>query len=213
VDEIAASLKVDPVEYRLRHLSDPRLINLINAVVQKANWETRPSPGFGGPFRRPGSGRGFSCVLYSGFDGYSATVAEVIVDVETGNITVTKVTTGIDTGAVINPDGLRNQMEGQVIQGISRALYEEVKFDRAASKVISNDWRSYPVLKFGDPLPEMVTVLINNLNAPVTGAGEVTITTIASAIGNAIYDATGVRMRQIPLSAENFLAAKAAHKV
>ena len=213
VDEIAASLKVDPVEYRLRHLSDPRLINLINAVVQKANWETRPSPGFGGPFRRPGSGRGFSCVLYSGFDGYSATVAEVIVDVETGNITVTKVTTGIDTGAVINPDGLRNQMEGQVIQGISRALYEEVKFDRAASKVTSNDWRSYPVLKFGDPLPEMVTILINNLNAPVTGAGEVTITTIASAIGNAIYDATGVRMRQIPLSAENFLAAKAAHKV
>src|SRR5262249_16644753 len=115
----------------------------------------------------------------------------------------------------IRPCGqsVHGEMEGQVIQGISRALYEEVKFDRAASKVTSNDWRSYPVLKFGDPLPEMVTILINNLNAPVTGAGEVTITTIASAIGNAIYDATSVRMGQIPLSAENFLAAKAAHKV
>ena len=132
---------------------------------------------------------------------------------ETGNIKVTKVTTGIDTGAVINPDGLRNQMEGQVIQGISRTLSEEVKFDRAASKVTSNDWRSYSVLKFGDAIPEIVTVLINNLNAPVTGAGETTITTIGSAVANAIYDATGVRMRQIPLTAENFLAAKAAQKI
>src|SRR5262249_6406592 len=106
----------------------------------------------------------------------------------------------------------RNQMEGQIIQGISRALYEEVKFDRAASSVTSNDWRSYPVLKFGDVIPQIATVLINNLDAPVTGAGEVTITTIASAIGNAIYDASGVRMRRIPLTPENFLAAKAAQK-
>src|SRR5262249_26442557 len=150
------------VEYRLRHLSDPRLINVVKTVAQKALWVTRPSPRVFNPFSPPGTGRGFSCVLYEGNDGYCATVAEVFVDQETGIIKVTKVTAGIDTGLVINPNGLSNQMEGQVIQGISRTLYEEVKFDRAASTITSNDWRSYPVLKFGDTIPEIVTVLINN---------------------------------------------------
>ena len=99
-----------------------------------------------------------------------------------------------------------------MIQGISRTLYEEVQFDRASSSITSKDWISYPVLKFGDMIPEIVTVLINNLNAPVTGAGETTITLVAAAIGNAIFDATGVRMRQIPFTPEAFLAAKAAQK-
>jgi CO/xanthine dehydrogenase Mo-binding subunit len=156
------------------------------------------------------NGRGFSCVLYEGLDGYCAMVAEVRVDQETGIITVTKATAGLDTGPVINPNGLRNQMEGQVVQGISRTLFEEVKFDRAASNITSKDWISYPVLRFGNVLPEIDTVLINNLKAPPTGAGETTITIVAAAIGNAIYDATGVRMRQIPFTPENFLAAKAA---
>ncbi len=101
---------------------------------------------------------------------------------------------------------------GQVIQGISRTIYEEVKFDRASSSITSKDWVSYPVLKFGETIPEIVTILINNLNAPVTGAGETTITTMAAAIGNAIHDATGVRLRQIPFTPESFLAAKAAQK-
>src|SRR5205823_14421618 len=104
------------------------------------------------------TGRGVACALYEGNNGYVAMVAEVSVDQDKGNITVTKVTTSIDTGPVINPDGLRNQMEGQVIQGISRALVEEVKFDKAANAVTSNDWVSYPVLKFGDVLPVIDTV-------------------------------------------------------
>ncbi len=218
MDEIAASLQADPVQYRLRHLSDPRFINVVSTVAQKALWDTRPSPKADNPILRLFSGtrvvtgRGFSCVLYEGNDGYCATVAEVFVDEMTGVIKVTKVTAGIDTGPVINPDGLRNQMEGQVIQGISRTIYEEVKFDRASSSITSKDWVSYPVLKFGETIPEIVTVLINNLNAPVTGAGETTITTIAAAIGNAIYDATGVRLRQIPFTPESFLAAKAEQK-
>jgi len=218
MDEIAASLQADPVQYRLRHLSDPRFINVVSTVAQKALSDTRPSPKADNPILRLFSGtrvvtgRGFSCVLYEGNDGYCATVAEVFVDEMTGVIKVTKVTAGIDTGPVINPDGLRNQMEGQVIQGISRTIYEEVKFDRASSSITSKDWVSYPVLKFGETIPEIVTVLINNLNAPVTGAGETTITTIAAAIGNAIYDATGVRLRQIPFTPESFLAAKAAQK-
>ena len=216
MDEIAASLKADPVQYRLSHLSDPRFINVVNSVAQRARWDTRPSPKGGNPFN-PGNtgvvtGRGFSCVLYEGLDGYCAMVAEVIVDQDNGIIKVTKVTAGIDTGPVISPNGLRNQMEGQVIQGISRTLVEEVKFDRAAGNITSKDWISYPVLRFGDVLPAIDTVLINNLSAPVTGAGETTITIVAAAIGNAIYDATGVRMRQIPFTPENFLAAKAAQK-
>jgi CO/xanthine dehydrogenase Mo-binding subunit len=103
-------------------------------------------------------------------------------------------------------------MEGQVIQGISRTLIEEVKFDPAVRAVTSNDWLSYPVLSFGGGLPEIDTVLINNLKVAPTGAGETIITLVGSAIGNAVFDATGVRMRQIPLTPANFLAAKAAPK-
>jgi len=216
MDEIAASVKADSVLYRLRHLSDPRLIGVINAVARKAGWDTRPSPKAGNARTGVVSGRGVSCVLYSGFDGYCALVAEVSVDQDKGTITVTKVTAGIDTGQVINPNGLRNQMEGQVIQGMSRALVEEVQFrnrEGSGSFVSSADWYSYPVLRFGDALPEIVTVLINNHKIPPTGAGETIITLVASAIGNAVFDATGVRMRQIPMTAANFLAAKAAQKV
>ncbi len=213
MDEIAASLKVDPVLYRLRHLTDQRLIGVLNAVTRKAVWDTRPSPEAGNARTGVATGRGVACVLYSGFDGYCAVVAEVSVNQDTGSIAVTKVTAGLDTGAVVNPNGLRNQMEGQVIQGMSRALIEEVKFDKAAGAVTSNDWISYPVLKFGDTIPEIDTVLINNLKAAPTGAGETIITLMPAAIGNAVYDATGVRLRQIPMTPDNFLAAKAAQKV
>ncbi|PWT98523.1 MAG: hypothetical protein C5B51_28935, partial [Terriglobia bacterium] len=215
MDEIAASVKADSVAYRLRHLTDPRLIGVINAVAQKAGWDTRPSPKPGNARTGVVSGRGVSCVLYSGFDGYVALIAQVSVNQETGVITVTKVTAGLDTGPVINPNGLANQMEGQVIQGISRALVEEVRFrsQPGGGFVSSVDWNSYPVLSFGNPLPEIDTVMINNLKVAPTGAGETVITLVASAIGNAVYDATGVRMRQIPLTPANFLAAKAAQKV
>jgi CO/xanthine dehydrogenase Mo-binding subunit len=220
MDEIAAGLRVDPIQYRLRHLADPRFINVVNSVAQRAGWDTRPSP-------KPANsnsvfnffhgvtgvtGRGFSCVLYEGLDGYCAVVAEVSVDTATGIITVTKATVGIDTGAVVNPNGLRNQMEGQVIQGISRTLHEEVKFDRASSTVTSQDWRSYPVLQFGDTIPIIDTLLINNVSAPPTGAGEIAITVVAAAINNAVFDATGIRLRQVPLTPDRFLAAKAAQK-
>ena len=209
MDEVAASLKVDPVQYRLRHLADARMINVVNVTAQKALWETRPSPKPGNARTGVVTGRGFAQVLYEGNNGYCGLVAEVSVDQDAGNIMVTRVTTSLDTGPVINPNGLRNQMEGQVIQGISRALIEEVKFDKA---VTSNDWVSYPVIKFGDVLPEINTVLINNLKVAPTGAGETTITIIVAAIANAIYDATGVRMRQVPFTPANFLAAKGAQK-
>jgi CO/xanthine dehydrogenase Mo-binding subunit len=150
--------------------------------------------------------------LHQTANGYAAMAAEVVVNESTGEITVMKVITSIDAGPVVNPDGITNQMEGQVIQGISRTLYEEVLFDRASSSITSKDWRSYWVLKFGDTIPEIVSILINSLNAPVAGSGEITITLVASTIGNAVYDATGVRMRQVPFTPEAFLAAKKEQK-
>jgi CO/xanthine dehydrogenase Mo-binding subunit len=219
MDEIAASLKQDPVMYRLRHLTDARLIAVINAVTQKAGWDTRPSPKPGNAHKGVVTGRGFACVLYSGFDGYVAVVAEVSVNQDTGVITVTKVTAGIDTGPVINPNGLQNQMEGQVIQGTSRALLEEVKFTNTGAggvgggTVTTNDWDTYTVFEFGDTIPTIDSVLINNLKVAPTGAGETVITLMPAVIGNAVYDATGVRLRQIPMTPANFLAAKAVQKV
>jgi nicotinate dehydrogenase subunit B len=218
MDEIAASLKQDPVQYRLRHLTDQRLIAVLNAVAQNAHWDTRPSPRPGNPHSANVTGRGVSCALYSGFDGYCAVVVEVSVNQDTGVITLTKATAGIDTGPVINPDGLRNQMEGQVLQGMSRTLLEEVKFTNTGAggvgggTITTNDWDSYVVLEFGDNIPEIDTVLIDNRKVAPTGAGETIITLMPAAIGNAVFDATGVRLRQIPLTPANFLAAKAAQK-
>jgi len=215
MDEIAATLKVDPISYRTRHLSNQRLINVITTVTQNALWDTRPSPKPGNARTGVVTGRGFSCVLYEGLGGYTAMVAEVSVDQDKGVITVTKATAGIDTGPIANPNGLANQLEGQVIQGISRTLVEEVKFRNTGNGgvITSGDWASYPVISFGDPLPTINTVLINNLNAGLTGAGECLLTIVSAAIGNAVFDATGVRMRQIPFTPANFLAAKAAQKV
>jgi CO/xanthine dehydrogenase Mo-binding subunit len=209
MDELAASVKADPIEYRLRYVTDPRLINAMNLTMQKAGWDTRPSPKPGNPRTGVVTGRGFSCVLYSGNNGYCAMVVEVSVDQDSGAISVTRIVTSLDTGPVCNPDGLRNQMEGGALQGVSRALHEEVKWSNRAGIITSSDWLSYPVYQFGDPLPVIETIPINNLNALPRGAGETTITLTGSAIGNAVFDATGVRMRQIPLTPANFLAAKA----
>jgi CO/xanthine dehydrogenase Mo-binding subunit len=193
----------------LRHLSDPRLIGVLNAAASAANWDTRPSPKPGNAKTGVVTGRGISCVLYEGDNGYSAMVAEVSVDQATGIITVTRIVTSQDSGPVSNPDGLRNQMEGGSLQGMSRALHEEVKWNAATDEITTIDWRTYPVSQFGDPLPIIETVVLNPLNVPQLGAGECTITIAASAIGNAVFDATGARLRQVPFTPERVLAALA----
>ena len=207
VDEVAAAVADDPVQYRLRHLYDPRLIGVINAVANAANWDTRPSPKQGNPTTGVVTGRGVSCVLYEGNNGYSAMVAEVSVDQDTGTITVTRLVASQDSGPVSNPDGLRNQMEGGALQGLSRALHEEMTWSAASGAITSLDWRSYPVFQFGNPLPVIDTVVLNPLNVPQLGAGECTITTVAAAIGNAVFDATGVRLRQAPFTPARVLVA------
>ena len=215
MDELAAAAKADPVEYRLRHLRDPRLQAVVQAAAKAANWQPRPSPN---PEPRTStqnrstqnrepqvvSGRGVACVLYEGDNGYCAMVAEVDVHLETGAVDVKRLVLALDSGPISNPDGLRNQAEGGALHGMSRALFEEVMWDN--EKVTSVDWRTYRTFPVGFKIPKVETVLINTLEAEACGAGETSITVTAAAIGNAIFDATGRRLRQVPFTPERLLS-------
>jgi CO/xanthine dehydrogenase Mo-binding subunit len=210
MDEIAAALKMDPVAFRLNHLSDLRLMTALDSAAFAANWDTRSSPKPGNAKTGVVTGRGVSCVEYEGNNGYCALVAFVSVDQGSGIVTVTNIFASQDSGPVMNPNGMRNQMEGGALQGVSRALFEQVSWNNRAGIVTSTDWLSYPVYQFGDFLPAITTVLIDQPTQPAKGSGECTITLVGSAIGNAIFDATGVRMRQIPFTPANFMAAQTA---
>jgi CO/xanthine dehydrogenase Mo-binding subunit len=204
LDEIAASVNADPVQYRLRHLSDPRLREVLTAAAAKAGWDTRSSPrtGIG---QGVVTGRGVSCVLYEGDNGYCGVVAEIEVDQDTGLVVVRRCVAAIDCGPISNPDGLRNQVEGGIIHGMSRALREEVTW--SAERVTSVDWQTYRPWYLGDEVPVIESVLIDRPDAAAAGAGETSITVTAAAIGNAIFDATGARVRQIPFTPERVKAA------
>jgi CO/xanthine dehydrogenase Mo-binding subunit len=200
MDELAAHAKADPVEFRLRHLHNERVIGVLTAAAKAAHWETRPSPKPGNRRTGVAAGRGVACVAYEGDNGYTGIVVDVEVNQETGQVSVKRMWVAIDAGPISNPDGLRNQAEGGALQGMSRALGEEVTWDD--QKVTSVDWRTYHSLPLGFDLPSIECVLVNRPDEEATGAGETSITVIAAAIGNAIFDATGVRLRQIPLTPE-----------
>lgn len=205
MDELAARAKADPVEFRLRHLSDERLIAVVKAAAELANWEARPAAKQ--QSRRTGvvSGRGFSCVAYEGENGWAAMVADVEVNQDNGKVTVKRIFFSNDSGPISNPDGLRNQIEGGALQGMSRALGEEVTWDN--EKVTSVDWQTYHSLPLGIEVPEFKVKLINRPDERATGAGETSITIVAAAIANAIFDATGARIRQAPFTPERVKAA------
>jgi nicotinate dehydrogenase subunit B len=202
IDEVAAAVNADPIEFRLRHIKEPRDIAVIKAAAEKANWDTRPSP------RRDQtgtkvSGRG---IAYAQRNGTRvAVIAEVDVDRSTGKIRARKFTVAHDCGQIINPDGLVKCVEGNIVQGVSRALWEEVTFDRNA--VTSIDWITYPILDITETPGEVNVVLINHPEIPPSGAGEPSIRPVAAAIANAIFDATGVRIRRVPFSPERVKAA------
>lgn len=208
MDEVAAAAKQDPVAFRLRHLRDPRLREVVKSVAKAANWAARPSPRPG--IRRTGvaAGRGVSCVLYGGDNGYVAMVAEVEVNQDTGGVAVKRLVLASDCGPISNPDGLRNQLEGAALQGVSRTLLEEVTWDD--QKVTSIDWQTYPPLFLGPDIPKIETVLLNQPNERAMGAGETASSVVAAAIANAIFDATGARVRQVPFTAERVKAALSA---
>jgi CO/xanthine dehydrogenase Mo-binding subunit len=205
MDELAARVKADPVEYRLRHLSHERLSEVVKAAAKAANWTARPSPAPNTRKTGTATGRGIACVAYEGDNGYSALVAEVEVNQDSGRISVKRFVCAADCGPISNPDGLRNQMEGGALQGMSRALGEEVAWDD--QKVTSIDWRTYHTLPLGFDVPKIESVLLNRPDEEATGAGELSITVVAAAIGNAIFDATGARLRQVPFTPERVKAA------
>jgi nicotinate dehydrogenase subunit B len=198
MDEISAYVEADPVAYRLQYLREARLIDVVKAAAKTANWDTRPSPKRG--IAHPGvvTGRGIACVAYEGDNGYAALVAEVEVDQGSGRVQPKRFVVAHDCGPISNPDGLRNQIEGGVLQGTSRALGEEITWDDR--KVTSIDWQSYNTLPLGIEVPVIQTVLLDHPEANATGAGETAITLAAAAIGNAIFDATGARLREVPFT-------------
>src|SRR5947209_3712137 len=205
IDEVAAHVKADPVAYRLRHLSDARLKEVVSAAAKAAKWDARPSPRPGVPRTGVATGRGMACVVYEGDNGYVAMVAEVDVDQASGTVTAKRLVVAQDCGPVSNPDGMRNQLEGGALQGLSRALGEEVTWDDR--KVTSIDWRTYHSLPLGFAVPEVESVLINRNGVEASGAGETAITIVAAAVGNAVFDATGARIREVPFTPERIVAA------
>ena len=199
MDEIAADLRVDPVQFRLRYLgANKRGAEALIAATKQAGWQERPSPA---PVGSKAIGRGVAISDRAG--SICGAVAEVEVDKATGHVAVKRFTLSHDCGLIINPDGLKNQIEGNIIQGVSRALMEEVKFD--ASGITTLDWSTYPVIRFPE-VPEIDIVLINRPEMPALGGGEPSSAPIAAAIANAIFDATGVRLREAPFTPERMLA-------
>jgi CO/xanthine dehydrogenase Mo-binding subunit len=205
MDEVAAHVKADPVEYRLKHLTHARLSAAIRAAAKAANWEQRPSPRPTRARTGTATGRGVACVCYEGDNGFVAMVADVSVDQDTGRIQVMRLVVAQDSGPISNPDGMRSQIEGGALQGVSRALGEEVTWDDR--KITSIDWRSYHSLTLGLTPPAMEVVLLNQTDVEACGSGETSITVVAPAIGNAVFDATGIRLREVPFTPERVLAA------
>ncbi|MBM7785639.1 xanthine dehydrogenase family protein molybdopterin-binding subunit [Tenggerimyces flavus] len=196
VDELAVAGGVDPLELRLRSLDDPRALAVMEAL--RDVWTTRPTV--------EGVGAGLAFARYETEFTYVAVYAEVSVAAATGVVRVRRVVVAHDCGLVINPDGLRNQIEGCVIQGISRTLKEEVQLD--ARGVTSVVWSSYPVLRFSE-VPTIETILIDRPEEPAWGAGEPAINPMPAAIANAVYAATGARIRTLPMTPARVLAALA----
>ncbi len=202
LDECAAAAGVDPLEYRRRNLKDPRGLEMLERLAKLANWQPNSS-------RQSASGdmvtgRGLSYVKYELVRTYVGVVADVTVNRKTGKIKVERFYVAHDCGQIINPDGLKNQIEGNIVQTVSRTLIEDLQFSR--STVTSIDWKTYPILTFPD-VPEVVIDLIDRPSEKPWGAGEPTAAVVPSAISNAVYDAIGVRLRSVPFTPDKVLAA------
>ncbi|WP_275787552.1 molybdopterin cofactor-binding domain-containing protein [Pararhizobium gei] len=210
VDELAAAAGVDPIEYRLRYLQDPRAVDLVKALAERANWVPHTTWGTLGGEGDLLYGRGFAYAVYihGPFPGkaaaWAAWVADVAVNTKTGEVAVTKVTCAQDSGMMINPDGVRHQIHGNVIQSTSRVLKEKVEFSSTA--VTSKEWGGYSLITFPE-VPDIDVLMIPRQDEPPLGVGESASVPSASAIANAVYDATGIRFRELPLTPERVLAA------
>jgi CO/xanthine dehydrogenase Mo-binding subunit len=198
MDELAAAAGRDPVEFRLAHLSDPRARQVIEEAAAMSGWAARARGESG---RDEGTGLGLAFARYKGSSGYCAAVAEVKAET---SISLRRLWLAVDVGRVINPDGVRNQVEGGAIQSASWALRERVRFDR--TRITSVTWESYPILRFTE-VPGVSVRIVDAPGEPATGAGELAQGPVAGAIGNAVADAIGVRVRDLPLTAEQVIRA------
>ncbi|SOZ37337.1 xanthine dehydrogenase family protein molybdopterin-binding subunit [Cupriavidus neocaledonicus] len=214
IDELALAAGADPVDFRLRHLPDERAADLLRAVADASGWRRGTAGSRGVPDadgRLRGRGVAYARYIHSRFPGFGAAwaawVVDLSVDAGTGRIAIDKVVVGQDTGMVVNPDGVRHQVHGNVVQTLSRVLKEQVRFD--ADGVASREWGSYPLLTFPE-IPPIDVVLMPRQSEPPLGAGESASLPGAPALANALFDALGVRLRRPPFVPETVLAAMAA---
>jgi nicotinate dehydrogenase subunit B len=197
MDELALMAGADPVEFRLRHMEDPRGRAVIEAAAKGFGWSSDELP--------EGRGRGFAFARYKNLAAYLALALDMEVERETGRSRITRVVAAIDSGEIVNPDGIRNQTEGGIIQAASWTLYEAVSFDEDG--ITSMDWSSYPIMRFG-AVPESIDVrIMDRPGEPFLGTGEAAQGPTAAAIGNAIRSATGKRLYDLPFRAEKVKAA------
>jgi nicotinate dehydrogenase subunit B len=191
MSELAGAAGADPVEFRLRHLQDPRGREVIEKAAQGFGWRK-------GQKAPPGRGYGFAFARYKNLAAYCAIATEIEVDSETGRPRLVRAVAAVDSGQVVNPDGLTNQIEGAIIQSMSWTLYESVTFDD--TRITSIDWQTYPILRF-NAVPDSIEVhIINRPGLPFLGSGETGQGPAAASIANAIADATGKRLRNLPLT-------------
>jgi CO/xanthine dehydrogenase Mo-binding subunit len=200
IDELAHALGMDPVAFRRRNMSDPRWIGVMEAVVKASAW-TPHAAGPGGTGGRIATGRGIGIGTHT--VSYGAAVADITVNRDSGEVRVKHLYGALDAGLVVNPALVENQIAGMLVQAASRALIEEVQF--TPTNVTSLDWKSYPVLRFADS-PDVTPIVVQRMNERSTGAGEEVMGAAVAAIANAFFDATGVRMRQYPMTPERVRA-------
>jgi CO/xanthine dehydrogenase Mo-binding subunit len=197
IDELAAAARADPIDFRLRHLDDARARDVISTAAERFGWSQYR--------RQRGRGRGFAFARYKNYAAYCAVVLEVEVDRESGSIRPLRVVAAIDSGEAVNPDGMRNQTEGGIIQSLSWSLYEAVTFD--TTRITSRDWSTYPIMRFSN-VPETIDVhVITPPGMPFLGTGEAAQGPTAAALANAVADATGVRIRELPFTRSRVKAA------
>jgi CO/xanthine dehydrogenase Mo-binding subunit len=195
MDELAAAAGADPVEFRLRHMQDPRARAVIELAAQKSGWKPN-AKGNGN------TGRGIAFAQYKNLACYCAVVAEVTVD-RAGNVKVTRAVSTVDAGLAVNPDGIINQIEGGIIQAASWTMKEQVKFDR--QRITTRSWADYPIFTFAD-VPAVEVHIINMPNERPLGVGEGSQGPTAAAIANAIANATGKRPRDLPFTPDKIRA-------
>jgi CO/xanthine dehydrogenase Mo-binding subunit len=189
IDVLAAKAGIDPLEFRLKNLDHPRMRRVLETAAAKFGWKPGKAPS--------GRGVGVACGMYS--NACNATMAELSVDKRTGAVRVDRLVLALDCGVVLNPDGLRQQAEGSLIMGLGYALTEEVRF--RGGEVLTRNFDSYAIPRFSW-LPKIDVVLVDNPETPALGGGEPPIICMGAVLANAIHDATGKRLLQLPMTPE-----------